>query len=71
MNEAMAKLSSIRHYCFVRGVTGRGADRVGGDDDFRQAFRTINRLYMERKRDALKGQRETQKRVATRRKEAA
>jgi len=39
-----AKFCSIRHYCFVRGVLGKGADRVGGDDDFRRAFRTLNRL---------------------------
>ena len=48
MNAAAEKLSSIRHYCFARGVLGRGSDRdFGGDADFLQAFRTVNRLYVE------------------------
>jgi hypothetical protein len=38
----MEKLISVRHYCFVLGVTGRNPD-----SDFRQAFRTLNRLYVE------------------------
>ena len=40
-DEALAKLISIRHHCFVRGVLGRSAQ-----DDFRQAFRTLNRFYV-------------------------
>ena len=40
-DEALAKLISIRHHCFVRGVLGRSAQ-----DDFRQAFRTLNRVYV-------------------------
>lgn len=68
MNAALEKLISMRHYCFVRGVLGRGADRsFGGDDDFRQAFRTLNRLYVEARYSALKGRREAKKPPATRR----
>jgi len=33
-------LIGARHYCFVRGVLGR-------EDGFRQALRTLNRLYVE------------------------
>lgn len=33
-------LVGARHYCFVRGVLGR-------EDAFRQALRTLNRLYVE------------------------
>lgn len=44
--EARAKLISIRSYCFARGVVGRLGGRIGGDDDFRQAFRALNRLYI-------------------------
>jgi len=73
MNEASAKLCGIRHYCFVRGVLGRGANRnFGGDEDFRQAFRTVNRLYVQlRERIASQGQREAKKLFATRRSKAA
>jgi hypothetical protein len=71
MNDALAKPCSSRHYCFVRGVLGKGADRRGGDDDFRQAFRTLNRLYVEAKRDALKGQRDARRQATTRRRRAA
>ena len=39
--EALAKLISIRHHCFIRGALGRSAQ-----DDFRQAFRTLNRVYV-------------------------
>lgn len=44
--DAIAKLISARHHCFARGILGREGGRVGGDDDFRQAFRTVNRLYV-------------------------
>ena len=40
--DVLAKLSSVRHYCFVRGLVGRKPC-----PDFRQAFRTVNRLYVE------------------------
>ncbi len=46
---AREKLISVRSICFRRGVLGRGG-RIGSDDDFRQAFRTLNRLYQEAKR---------------------
>lgn len=55
-------VSSIRHHCFVRGVIGRHPD-----PDFRQAFRTMNRLYVEGEQDALKGPRSVGKPPATRR----
>ena len=60
------KLISIRHCCFVRGVLGRSPHY-----DFRQAFRTMNRLYVDAKRDALKGTCDTSKPPATRIREAA
>lgn len=40
--EALAKLISVRHHCFERGVKGRHPD-----GDFRMAFRDVNRLYVE------------------------
>jgi len=40
--QALAKLISARHHCFKRGVLGRHPL-----DDFRQAFRTLNRLYVD------------------------
>jgi hypothetical protein len=47
--EAFAKLSSVRHYCFVRGVLGTRSNKRDEDhppeEDFRQAFRIVNRLY--------------------------
>lgn len=50
MNAAAEKLCSIRHYCFVRGV-------LEDQDDFRQAFRTLNRLYVQASHSrGLKGQ---------------
>jgi hypothetical protein len=74
-DEALAKLISMCHHCFVRGVLGRrSGDRkhdIPPQDDFRQAFRTMNRLYMEAKREALKGQRDISKPPATRRRRAA
>lgn len=45
--EATEKLISVRHYCFVRGVAGRKPD-----GDFRLAFRDLNRLYVELKRQS-------------------
>jgi hypothetical protein len=49
--EAADKLISARHYCFARGVLRGTADsQAGRDEDFRQAFRTLNRLYVEVKR---------------------
>ena len=71
-DDALAKLISVRHHCFKRGVIGNDADRVGGDDDFRQAFRTVKRLYVEVQREiAPQAKRDTQKRPATRRRRAA
>lgn len=72
-DEALAKVISVRHHCFARGILGRGADRdSGGDEDFRQAFRTVNRAYVEvRYGIASNALRDTQKRPATRRREAA
>lgn len=71
-DEGLAKLISIRHYCYQRGVIGRGGKRAGGEEDFRQSFRLLNRLYVEL-RDGLdlKGQRGAQKRVALQRRRAA
>jgi hypothetical protein len=67
-DDAIAKLISVRHYCFVRGVLGR----LGGGDDFRQAFRTANRLYVAlRDGIALKAMCSTGRRGATPRKAAA
>jgi hypothetical protein len=49
--EALAKLISVRHYCFLRGVLGkRSGDRKldrPPEDDFRAAFREVNRLYVQ------------------------
>lgn len=70
-DDVLAKLISVRHYCFVRGVVGRKPC-----PDFRQAFRTVNRLYVE-VRDgisrpiALKGHRGVSKPAATRCRRAA
>lgn len=47
--DTITKLISIRHYCFRRGVLGHSGGRTGGDDDFRQAFRVVNRCYAELK----------------------
>ena len=38
-DEALATLISVRHFCFLRGV-------LGGENDFREAFRTLNRFYV-------------------------
>jgi hypothetical protein len=65
--EAIAKLISVRHHCFVRGVLGQHADSA-----FRQAFRTVNRLYVEvRDNTALEDQSGVGKVGATRRRRAA
>ena len=45
--EATDKLISVRHYCFARGVAGQKQD-----GDFRLAFRELNRLYVELKRQS-------------------
>jgi hypothetical protein len=51
MSEALDKLISVRHYCFMRGVLGkRSKDKAldrPPEDDFRLAFRTLNRLYVQ------------------------
>jgi hypothetical protein len=47
MEQAREKLISVRHYCFVRGVVGGSSD-----GDFRMAFRDLNRLYLEVKRQS-------------------
>lgn len=43
------KLISVRHNCFIRGVLGSGSKKhgtyVAPQDDFRQAFRTVNSAY--------------------------
>lgn len=49
--DAITKLISIRHHCFRRGVLGHNGGRTGGDDDFRQAFRVVNRCYAELKHE--------------------
>jgi hypothetical protein len=47
MEHAREKLISVRHYCFARGVAGRKPE-----SDFRMAFRDLNRLYVEVKRQS-------------------
>ena len=57
--DALTKLMSIRHYCFLRGVVGnrkKGHDEPA-EDDFRQAFRTLNRLYVAQKRGTNRSER--------------
>lgn len=51
------RLLAARRYCFQRGVLGKNPDgtrdldfAAGRNEDFRQAFRTLNRLYCELKR---------------------
>jgi hypothetical protein len=66
MNDAQAKLCSVRHYCFVRGVIGKNPDA-----DFLQAFRTINRLYVDARSMALNAGRIASKRLSRRRGRAA
>jgi hypothetical protein len=50
-DEALAILIGARHHCFVLGVLGnRPFDRELDEkpaDDFRAAFRELNRLYVE------------------------
>ena len=66
MNRATEKLCSIRHHCFLRGILGRNPD-----PDFRQAFRILNRLYVDGHASTLKGQRSVSKPLSTRRRQAA
>ena len=72
--EALAKLASVRHHCFVRGILGhRSHDRdldQPAEDDSRQAFRIVNRLYV-RLRDRLDGQSDATGSSRTRRRVAA
>jgi hypothetical protein len=72
--EVIAKLISVRHHCFVRGVLGNRSFYRKTDeppaDDFRQAFRTLNRLYVE-VRDRLDGHSDATKSRAARRRRAA
>jgi hypothetical protein len=63
--EAIDKLVSVRHCCFVRGILGRSKDA-----DFRQAFLTVNRLYV-RLRDSVKGLSDARIRSLARRRKAA
>jgi len=48
--DPLAILVHVRHNCFKRGVLGsRSGDPkldIPPDDDFRQAFRTLNKLYV-------------------------
>lgn len=74
MSDATAKLCSIRHHCFVRGILGqrnRKNDQPP-EDDFRQAFRTVNRLYVQARHNiALKRQVYPHTDLAGKRREAA
>jgi len=45
--DAVDRLISVRHHCFLKGVVGRSPD-----GDFRMAFRDLNRLYVEVKRQS-------------------
>jgi hypothetical protein len=61
--EALAKLISVRHHCFVAGVLHYEAD-------YRDAFRTLNRLYVQlRDNRSFKGAKAPQSRAAGRRSE--
>ena len=62
--EAREKLISVRHYCFVAGILNRGPFW----ESYRQAFRTVNRLYVEL-RDAREGQKPHTGKPATQRKQ--
>jgi hypothetical protein len=62
--EALAKLISVRHHCFGKGIIGRNPD-----SDFRQAFRTVNRHYVEL-RDRLEATSGVSKPAAKRRRAA-
>jgi hypothetical protein len=59
MREALDKLISVRHYCFVLGILGRnpkgdsrdyhipvGIDSQSPADDYKLAFRELNRAYV-------------------------
>jgi hypothetical protein len=73
-DEALAKLIAIRHYCFVRGILGSRSSTWAGDippqDDFRQAYRTTNRLYA-RLGDRVEGQSDATHAKLARRRRAA
>jgi hypothetical protein len=62
--EALAKLISVRHHCFVLGVLKRGPMW----QSYRQAFRVVNRLCIEL-RDAPEGQKPHTKRHSAKRRE--
>lgn len=44
-DEALTKLVSVRHHCFVRGV-------LNDESGFREAFRDVNRLYVKLRDEA-------------------
>ena len=48
---ALEKLMSVRHYCFLRGIVGNrrkdSPNQYHPEDDFKLAFRTLNRLYVQ------------------------
>jgi hypothetical protein len=68
--DVLTKLISIRHHCFLHGVLGtRSFDRKTDEpaqDDFRHAFRTLNRLYADL-RDHPEGHSDATKSPAVRR----
>lgn len=64
-DEVLAKLISVRHHCFSSGILGRSKDA-----DFRQAFLTVNRLYV-CLRDNVKAMPDTRKPTVLQRKRAA
>jgi len=41
-DETLSKLISVRHYCYVEALKGH----FQGGDGWREAFRTMNRLYV-------------------------
>ena len=47
--DALTQLMSVRHYCFHRGVLGnqKKGHNEAPEQDFREAFRTLNRLYVQ------------------------
>lgn len=75
MDEATAKLCSVRHYCFCAGILGdrkKGGQNQPPEDDFRQAFRIVNRLYVQARHGiALEGQVYPHKSVGGKRRKAA
>lgn len=65
--DVLGKLISIRHHCYQRGIIGRGGKRAGGDEDFRHAFRVVNRLYIEVKHERPGGKLQSRSRAHRRR----